>query len=50
MLFKQIIKRKLKISKTYITDKNVGLILDTDTYVENFLHLKTVRLEGRIYG
>ena len=30
--------------------QTVSLILDADTYVENFLHSKIVRLEGGIYS
>jgi len=44
-------KLKLKISKVTVKDDNVGLLLDADTYVENFLRSKIVRQEeGGIWG
>ena len=33
-----------------ISEKDDGLILDADSYVENFLRLKVVRPEDNIYG
>jgi len=33
-------KLKLEISNAKITDYDIGLLLDADTYVENFLRLK----------